>query len=171
MVLESLAAVGLAGNIVQFITFACDLFSTTASIYRSHGNSALGFQDIENVTRNLQERCKNISSPPMPEDPQYALQCHQSLLDLAGNCEMAANDLLSAVQRLKAKRSNSKWSSFKAALATIWKESKINEMERRLDSYRQQLIFELALLQKYFTHFLDRDITDGITVVTTARAY
>ena len=146
MVLEALAAIGLAGNVVQFVSFSMQLFSTASSIQRSCVGSVQGHQDVETITQKLQQCCERIASAHSSEDQQLELQHHQSLVKLAGECEAAAIELISAIQQLKAKKPNSKWSSFMAALATIWQQSQINDMEKRLDSYRQQLNLELALL-------------------------
>jgi hypothetical protein len=66
---------------------------------------------------------------------------------LANDCQTAANELLSVLDDLRAKKPGSKWSSFKAALATSWKERHVKAMEKRLESYRSELMFELQILQ------------------------
>ena len=149
MALEALAAVGLAGNIVQFIDFSCRLFSTTTSIHRSYAGSSRSIQDIENVAQELQQWCGKVASLRNAQGHPPASQHNQSLVKLAEDCQTAAVELLSAVHALKAKNPKSKWNSFRAALAMTWKESQIADMETRLDSYRKQLALELSLMQRY----------------------
>jgi hypothetical protein len=52
------------------------------------------------------------------------------------------------LQNIKAKKPESKWSSFRAALASVWKESQIDALSKRLDAYRSQMTIELQFLQK-----------------------
>jgi hypothetical protein len=150
MVLEALAAVGLAGNIAQFVDFTCQLFNTTIAIHRSYAGSSKNVQGVETITQELAQWCGNISSFRITHSQLLASSNqHQSLVSLAADCEAAAIKLLSAVHKLKAKDRRSKWDSFKVALNSIWKESQIKDMENGLNSYRLQLVLELSLLQRY----------------------
>jgi uncharacterized protein (DUF3084 family) len=142
MVLEALVAVGLAGNIVQFVDFSCRLLSTATTIHRA--GAAQNVQDVDTVTQALRQWCEKISTAR-----QRVLEDHQSLLELAEKCQIAATQLLSATQALKAKHPGSKWSSFKSALATAWNEKEIKDMADRLESYRHQMGLEVALLPWY----------------------
>ena len=140
MVIEALAAVSLAGNVVQFVEFSCRLFDQAATIYHSRTGSTRGAQDIETLTQQLQTLCANLAhsnnsfhhpDPTRQPDPD-------SLRILAKDCEAAANELLSELYNLKAKDPNSKWSSFRAALAVSWKENRVDALQKKLDSYRSQ---------------------------------
>ncbi|KAF2830352.1 hypothetical protein CC86DRAFT_378654 [Ophiobolus disseminans] len=147
MVLEALAAVSLAGNVVQFVDFSCRLFSTAASIRRSTTGAAESIQDLDTVTQALRHSSEKIASSRNTAAQQGVTQDHSSLVKLADNCQTAATELLSVTQALKTKDSGSKWSSFKAALATAWSEKEIKDMESRLNAYRQQMHLEVSLLQ------------------------
>jgi hypothetical protein len=149
MVLEALVAVGLAGNIVQFVAFSCQLLGTATSIQRSHAGASSDVHDIESVTKALQQWCKKLDVPGHSPLHQPALQPHADLLKLAKDCQSTATKLLSATEKLKAKNPHSKWSSFRAALASKWREEEIKDMERRLDSYRHQIALEIAVLDRY----------------------
>jgi hypothetical protein len=147
MVLEALVAVGLAGNIVQFVDFSCRLLSTATTIHRA--GAAQNVQDVDTVTQALRQWCEKISTARTTTAQQRVLEDHQSLLELAEKCQIAATQLLSATQALKAKHPGSKWSSFKSALATAWNEKEIKDMADRLESYRHQMGLEVALLPWY----------------------
>jgi hypothetical protein len=148
MVLEALAAVGLAGNICQFIDFTCQLFNTTASIHRSYTGSSTDVQQLDYITKELQQWCRRLATYRANGSQQLGLQSNKSLYDLGENCETAATQLLSVTNALRAKNPGSRWNSFKAALSAAWSESQIREMERRLNSFRLELILELGLMQR-----------------------
>ncbi|KAF2029051.1 hypothetical protein EK21DRAFT_113275 [Setomelanomma holmii] len=55
-------------------------------------------------------------------------------------------EILAALESVKVKGPASKWKIIRAAIATVWKESQITAMQRRLDSYRLQLILQLQVM-------------------------
>jgi hypothetical protein len=148
MVLEALAAVSLAGNIAQFVDLMGKLFGTTTKIYNSYEGVAQDVQILEDITKNLEFICADLSRNFQHAQAQQLVTktIRESLAKLATDCEAAAAELLSVLNGLRAKKPNSKWSSFKAALATTWKERQVNAMEKRLETYRLQLILELQIL-------------------------
>jgi hypothetical protein len=149
MVLEAFAAVSLTGNIFQFIDFSCKLFSTTASLHHSYAGATRDIQQLNSITQALQQWCVELATLQKAHGSQIAGLRNQSLVRLGTDCKDAALDLLSATNALEAKAPSSKWSSFKVALAVIWNDAQIKDMERRLDSYRLQLILELKMMQRY----------------------
>jgi hypothetical protein len=149
MVLEAFAAVSLAGNLFQFIDFSCKLFTATASIHQSYLGSTRNIQQLDSITRALQQWCNDLASLQKTHSQQLSGLHTETLMRLSNDCESAAIELLSATRRLKAKNPTSKWVSFKAALAATWNDSQIKDMERRIDSYRLQLLLELDIMQRY----------------------
>lgn len=144
MVFEALAAVGLAGNIVQFVDFSCKLFGTAASVYHSHVGSSKDNQNLEDITGHLHELCMNLAGTGVnSQRPSSALDT------LAEGCKATAEELLLALEKVKAKKPQSRSDSIKAALRTVWKEKQINSMETRLNSYRTELILQLQVLHWY----------------------
>jgi hypothetical protein len=143
--MESLAAVGLAGNIVQFIDFGCKLFEQTTSIYHSRAGSAAGARSLESLTNDLQSVSSNLAQGLQQNGGHNG---QTGMQKLAHECQDATSVLLSVLNGLRAKKPGSKWESFRAALATTWKQDDISVMERRLDSYRSQLILHLEILQE-----------------------
>ncbi|KAF2662244.1 hypothetical protein K491DRAFT_710188 [Lophiostoma macrostomum CBS 122681] len=147
MVMEALAAVSLAGNVVQFVEFSCKLFEQATTIY--HTGTARGAQDIETLTQQLQALCADLAhgNNSVQQPRPTRLPDQGSLQKLAKDCETVANELLFELHELRAKDPNSKWSSFRAALAVSWKEKRVDAMQKRLDSYRSQLVVHLQVLQ------------------------
>lgn len=149
--MEALAAVGLAGNIVQFIDFSCKLFDQANSIYHSHTGSSESTQDLGYIAQHLQSLSAKLSrdahTQPQAQN-SVALQNQRDLRQLAQKCQGASNELQSALHALKAKDSNSKWSSFRAALSSTWKQAEVDALAKRLSDYRLELILQLQVLEK-----------------------
>ncbi|KAF2677498.1 hypothetical protein K458DRAFT_319518, partial [Lentithecium fluviatile CBS 122367] len=139
MVIEALAAVGLVGNIVQFIDFSYNLFTVSTAIHHSYAGASQSARDIESITKELQQWCAKIASRRNSQGQLLPSHHNKSLVTLVAGCENAAVELLSALHALRAKDARSRWSCFRAALAATWKEAQINNMEKRLDTYRQQI--------------------------------
>lgn len=144
--MEALAAVGLAGNVVQFVDFSCKLFDQASSIYQSLDGATQGNRDLESITQNLHD----MSAKLYQNIPKSAATQKKDdpLVTLAKECENVANELLAVLQSLKAKKVDSQWSSFRAALRSVWKEQRVQALEKKLGMYRSQIIFQLQVLQR-----------------------
>lgn len=142
--MECLAAVGLASNIVSFVDFSCKLFNQATVIHHSTSGSSQDTQDLENITRMLRGHCATLSHA----NYTGLSHGHTALKKLARECEATASELLSALQTVKTNNPNSKWRSFRAALAKSWREERIAAMAENLDSYRDQMMFQLLLMQR-----------------------
>lgn len=148
--MEALAAVGLAGNIVQFIDFTCKLFAGANSIYHSHTGASKGAQDLETITESLLDLSTRLEKSL--EKQRGGLIALQNLKVLANGCHDTAKELVTVLQGIRAKSAGSKWHSFRASLAGLMKESEVNNLEKRLNDYRSQLIIELQSLQQSAHH-------------------
>lgn len=79
---------------------------------------------------------------------------HKGLQELAAKCQGTAGELLSSLKTLKAKNPDSRWSSFRVALSSICRQEDIQALEESLNTYRSELILELAVLEKYCVYFV-----------------
>lgn len=149
MVLEAFAAIRLASSIVQFVEFSCKLFDIARQVSSSASGLLVESQDLKKLSEDFQRLCIGLASSG--QDTHNCYQQKQigptkALIKLANDCEAAAKDLSCSLNSLATDRPNSKWTSFKVALATIWNQPRIDAMERRLDSYRLQLMGHLQAL-------------------------
>ena len=158
--MELLAALGLAGNIVQFVDFTCKLFSQGREIANSAVGASEDVVDAIAIATSIRDFSSRLVLPPDQSASSLATTAGHSartsnkkfdaqLTQLATDCREAAGELLSGLESLRSRNPSSKWSGFSAALRTVWKERKINKMSQRLREYRQQSIFLLGLLQRY----------------------
>jgi len=152
--MEALATVGLAGNIVQFIDFSCKLFDQARTIHNSPSGASRYAQDLETITSSLRSLSENLRKIPQSQSrnatskPRQEGAALKELKELAKGCESVANELITVLQSVRTKNPASKWSSFRASLASMWKEQKINAIKDQLDSYRFQIAMQLQVLQR-----------------------
>ena len=131
MALESLAALSLAGNIVQFVDFGCRLFSKSRELYRSSDGVLAENVELENIANSLTALSKGLrvdSSQAQPKPDDYT-----DLKNLAKDCEKIAIELLEALREMKVKEPQKKLQCFRTALKRIWRSKKIEDVSKRLD--------------------------------------
>jgi hypothetical protein len=140
--MEALAALSLAGNVVQFIQFASQVITETRETYRSADDAGAQHLDLETVAKILR---KQIS--PLQASAQASAEAVGGLefKELLASCNEAANELHSAIQELKVKDGpHRKWRSFGKALISVWKREKISSFQKRVSLLRDQIQFHIV---------------------------
>jgi hypothetical protein len=136
--MEVLAAVGLAGNIIQFVDFSGKLVSKTAEIYKSGAGALIENVDIETATNDL-----ILLSTKLHDSADSAGDT--ALRKLCQSCGDVAQQSLGALNKAKANGKHQKWKSFRKALQSVWNKEDIAALEQRLVRYRGELNFRIIL--------------------------
>lgn len=133
--LESLAAISLIGNIIQFVCFGLDILSRSQEIYHSTTGSLSGNANKETLTEHLIALSTSLQdrSPNSPSaDPELGKLCQA--------CKDVSRELLAALNKLKlADATGSPWKSVRKAFRTVWTKDKIESIEQRLKGLREEL--------------------------------
>ena len=139
--MESLATIGLAANILQFIHTARQLVSTSREILGSGTKNE--YVELELISKELRSRSARIILPanarvvPGSDD-------ENSLEVLAVRCNEIADELLGILDALKLHNDRNKWRSFLQALKTQWNDDKIEALRGRLDRIAKAISARLA---------------------------
>ncbi|KAI9785343.1 MAG: hypothetical protein M1839_000361 [Geoglossum umbratile] len=149
MVVDPFSALGVAGNIVQFVDFTSKLFSKSRELYKSASGTTAENEELGKVTRELQALCVSLASATRtaPESARRGSN-DAALRELSKSCKDAADELLTALGDLKAGGPHRRWQSFYQALRTVWKKEKIRAMEDKIASYRNVLGLQLMAMQQ-----------------------
>jgi hypothetical protein len=143
--MAELAALGLAGNIVQFVDFGIKLFRHGKELYKSAEGGKAEHLELEAVTTDLKRLAQQLQQTVGP-----ATQDDIALGKLAAGCEKLACELLEVLEKLKVKKEqNRKWESFQQALSLVLKEKDIRALEKRLEKYREQLGKRLIYILRF----------------------
>ncbi|KAI1172243.1 hypothetical protein F4777DRAFT_562276 [Nemania sp. FL0916] len=102
--METLAALGLASNIVQFVTFAGDLFSNAKTVYKSALQASPNAIVLRDVANDLIRLSEDVIVPNSPGDDE--------LKKLALRAKEAASSLLTLLNDLQIKGRKTRWKSF-----------------------------------------------------------
>ncbi|KAI9778855.1 MAG: hypothetical protein M1839_007818 [Geoglossum umbratile] len=130
--MEVLAAIGLVGNIIQFVDFGGELISKTVEIQKS-GTSALAENiNIETATNDLALLSTNLrDSAESTSDT--------ALRELCQSCNTVATELLTVLDIVKVCGGQNKWKSFRKAMRSVWSKDDIALLEQRLARLRDEL--------------------------------
>lgn len=135
---EALAGLSLACNIIQLIEFSCKILIDSREVYNSKVGLASQHVALESIAKGAKDLSDNIAAQP---------NASSSLITLADQSKRPAQDLLDAIDKLRRKPSHSKWDSFRVALKTVLRESKINQIHQDLASAQ-------AVLSQHLQYYL-----------------
>ena len=140
--IDPIAALGLAGNIVQFVDFSCKILQDTKSLYASSTGASAENDVIETICNDLinLNNALTVSSEP---DAIY-----RSIRNLACNCQGVAVELLQLLDKIRVQGPKRKWKSFIQAVRSVWKKEQIEELVRRMERLRNETQFHLQFMFK-----------------------
>jgi hypothetical protein len=143
--MDPLSAISLAGNVVQFVDFCCNLVSKSIEIHQSHEGAPRDIISIEIATKDLTQLSSEVRNSIATATADDALE------RLCRSCIAVASELLQALSKVKANGNAQKWLSFRMALRSVWSKEKIRELEHRLAMLRGQLNLRLTADLRYDT--------------------
>ncbi|KAJ9131629.1 p-loop containing nucleoside triphosphate hydrolase [Pleurostoma richardsiae] len=157
--MEALVAVGLAGNVVQFVQFASQLIQEAISIRRSGSpSSAPELRKLaDSLTRQAQVLRTQLATGAQaqslgPED--------KYVLDVAAECEDAGNKFVAYLDEFIKQNPSTKpkvLQSVQASFKFFWRQQKIDEFAAKLDKLRSALSLGTILaLRTTTTDYSDR---------------
>ena len=156
--LDPITALGVAGNVVQFVDFGFKLVTNGIELYRNQNliqhtqireqaRLLRGFNSL--LEQSLQKiRADHLTKDSMRDRPVSA-EKHDAvsqLLSLALNyCNGCIEELLSAIDKLTVSGPHAKWQSFRHALRSILGESGLETTTQRLSQAQQNVTLFLVL--------------------------
>jgi hypothetical protein len=144
MVLEALAAVGLAGNIVQFIDFGGNLLAEARQIQRSSAGVSEKNVELETVATRLRHIAAGLSSTTSLPGTGISYQLKQ----LADEAVSIIDELLTAIEDVKMKGTGGGLKSFAHVLQHVGKNKRIEKLRAKLAGMQGQLNTHLYALMR-----------------------
>lgn len=143
--MDAITAIGLVSGIITFVDTGTKLLKLARTLYNSVEGSSK-----ETETRLMLADCMaTISKRPIPTHPDPTqTEEDKAIAALVRECNSLSNDMIKQLQSLKPKQRKSKMESSFAALKTLMVEPKIKEMEKQLQSCREQLHFHITALSR-----------------------
>lgn len=144
--MESLAALSLAGTVVQFVEFATKIAKGTHEIFESTQGMITVHEQLKGLTNNLQEMCDELQKP-IPEE-QLTRPAEKRLKGLAGACAEECKYLQDGLNDLRVQEGSNVWESLVAAIKANNKEKTIVKIQERLDRFGTVIGIQLGEILK-----------------------
>ncbi|KAM0805354.1 hypothetical protein BDR22DRAFT_785401, partial [Usnea florida] len=155
--MEPLTALGLAASVAQFIDFGSKLVGKTREIARA--GSSVSVADLSTLTSDLIDINKSLDSGInlVKAHNLILTKEEQALQDLTIKCNIIAQELVRSLNSLTLDESqrHNIWKSGRAALVTVMKKKRVDDMASRLRDFREQLTLRVLLLLN--THQTSKD--------------
>ncbi|KAI0469619.1 hypothetical protein F4859DRAFT_136718 [Xylaria cf. heliscus] len=194
--MDPLTALGLAGNVITFIDFTNKFVSKTVQVYQSVDGASKDAKMIENVTRDFIFLVSGLSQPAQgsleikinPKTYEGTVKClvgHSTILShcifhrnsttdpiarIAVACSAIAQEIIDRLEKMKRKNENKIWSSLKLALQELYHESELENLNRTLSLYKQELGLHILLsLRENINIMSSRQVDQFDSVKTCVR--
>ncbi|KIW32283.1 uncharacterized protein PV07_03841 [Cladophialophora immunda] len=143
MVLDPLSAVSLVVNIFDLINQSINVISKAREVHRSGAdNEAV---DVEATTKDLAELTAKLQPNKPPDGSAQLPESSDPALDsICHGCRDVAQELLDALAKVTVEGKSSKWKSTRKALRSVWSKEKIYAIEKRLNTYRDEINLRLV---------------------------
>lgn len=155
--MDPISAVSLAGTVVQLVDFSIKIVSKTSELYRSSSNGLVENQSIDKVTKDLTKLNNQLKDSNVGD---------ADLQELCKACGDAADELLRALSKVKVEGKGRIWQSFRKALISVWSKEGIQELEKRLERFRDELNLRLTAGLRYTFPFCRQWFANPITGMT-----
>ena len=143
--LDPLAALGVAGNVLQVIDFGFQLVSEGNKIYRSANGTIEENRAAEDLAQDLAVLAKGLSKSQTewlqahgdtPLDPDEV-----RLRNICDRCAEVAVELNVILQKLKVQdgTTHRRLKSYRQALISIWRKDQVDAIAVRLERYQNEL--------------------------------
>ncbi|KAJ0299633.1 hypothetical protein COL922a_013948, partial [Colletotrichum nupharicola] len=157
--MEPFTAIGLIGNIITFIDAGCKLVSKANETYRSATGATAEHEALGETGARFLAAASSIEKSLVAANLRPD---EVALKDLAVKCCGVSNELEQLLLKLKAKNAKSKRSAMSATLRNLWKDKEKAELEKKLISYRSELMLLLATTDRFdFQERLDELVQYG----------
>ncbi|KAK0638928.1 hypothetical protein B0T16DRAFT_422130 [Cercophora newfieldiana] len=138
--MESLAALGLASNVVQFVDFTSKLISTAHTLYISATGTTAENTELELLAKHIRaladNACPSTTASPAGSDPLH---------DLAKQCRDVADEVLLLLDSFVVRGHRRTWKSIHAALRSARHAAQMDAILKRLDRISSQLRSHLII--------------------------
>ncbi|RYP78486.1 hypothetical protein DL771_000439 [Monosporascus sp. 5C6A] len=153
--METLAIIGLIGNVVQFIDFSGKLIAKSTELYQSNEGAIAENIEAETATNHLMLLNNKIKDAAITTSDD-------ALKRLCESCKSTADELLTALGKVKVSGKQKRRKSIRMALRSLWSEDKIREVEGRLARFREELNLHVTVDLREQVLRLEVDHTDRL---------
>lgn len=144
--LDPLAALGAVANIAQFIEFAIKISSKSRDIYHSASGNPIELEDLRDVNDDLSKISRKLRNSFTSATTSTCLtEDEQALHELCKGCIDVSEELTAALSKIEHHGKRGKFRSFRQALKSVWSKEDIDQLEKRMKLYKEELNFRIIV--------------------------
>ena len=142
---DPLTTLGLAANVIQLLTFTGSLLSKGREIRDAAYGAPVAQRELETVTESLRQLSANLILPETGNRASIRkkgapMQTERELSELCDGCLGVSDELLKALKALRNSGATaSHFISIYQAFRYVLSESKMNDMSKRVETFRRQI--------------------------------
>jgi hypothetical protein len=136
--MESIAALGLASNIIQVVDFSSRIISRGWEIYNSTDGRIRDHAILNDAARHLSDLHNDLRMSDTLKFSKLAV-ADKKLIELKAESQKVVRDLEEALDKAKVSGGKKKWQSVYQALKSVRTESQISSLVDRLETIRKQV--------------------------------
>ena len=140
--MEALVSLGLAANLLQFIECTHRLVANSSELYKSKDGVLDVNRQIESATEHLLGLNTKIGDIA-------ASVGDEALSQLSESCKAAAEELITALNKVKIDDKNGRWMIIRKALQATLHKVNISKLESRLSRFREELNLHILVDLRY----------------------
>ena len=144
--METLAAVGLAGNVVQFLDFGGKLIDGALELRGSKEGANSTTVVLEAATKSLQHMCDELTRSEHDISRKTMTGSMIDLVPLAKSCRILSDEFLAFLDTMKMKHGSKGWDIVRQSWKNHFKEKKLQRYQTEIESYRAQITSVLTLI-------------------------
>lgn len=147
--MDALSALGIAGTVTQFVSFAGDLISKASELHGSADSSTAEVQNIDTVYTTLLDFSFGLKNAKRDlSDLESNLEAGK-LLGLVAECQRDCDKLLDITQTLKLDGKHKTWySCLRKAIESTWKLPEIRLLDERLQRTQITLVLLICSISR-----------------------
>ena len=164
--MESIAALGLASNIIQIVDFSSRLISHGRELYNSADGRTTEHTVLDDAIKALAELHSSLKITSGSRSYGSLTVADRHLIQLKAESERAVDELQQVLEkaRLKNPGNNRKWQSIRQALSSVRTDKEISALAARLDKIRGQIDTAVLISIRYGTRaFREAPGADNLT--------
>lgn len=142
--MDPVTVVGLVVNIFTLVDLGWEIVQGAKDVY----NSSAGCMEENRQRGVIARETEKLASKLLVANNARLTGTEKSLFDLATECQKISRDLISLLDKTKAKDPKSKFHSAKSSVKNIWYQKDKQDLDQRLQSCRSQLELQLSYLTK-----------------------
>lgn len=152
--MDPLTALGLASNVVQFVSFASELISTSLEIHGSLSGCPDDVSTLDTVYGRLGDLSAGLQSCSESR-LSGSMELRRSVLairDLSRTCQMDCGKLMKIVEKIKTGaglKGPKFWQSFRTAVRTALEKDEIGRLEVQLSRTQATLTLHICAIERW----------------------